>query len=347
VSKGGVLALNLKKGFYRRIKRGPIGFVRHCVQFAFLFFLLYVGLRFYQFVLHFASFGDTPFVERPDAVEGFLPISALVALKVWITTGEFDSVHPAGLTLFVFIVGSGFIFRRFFCSWICPVGTVCEWLGILGNRIFKKNIDLPKWVTGFLYPIKYILLAFFVFLIIVSMPVEAAKAFLFSPYNQISDVKMLQFFLDISQFTLIVLIILFLLSLLFRNFWCRFLCPYGAIIGLGSLLGITRISRNEESCTNCQQCSRVCPQRIKVSEKTVVFTPECTACMQCIEACPHKDTLIVKTGPKKVNKWVLPIAFFSLFLIVVVTAKLTGHWETSLTYENYEQLIPWGKYIGH
>lgn len=337
----------MKTKLYRQFKRKPLSIVRHIVQILFLLFILYVGFRFYQFYNHFASFGTEPYAKRPGSVEGFLPISALVALKVWITTGEFDYVHPAGLLLLTFFIGSGFLFRRSFCSWMCPVGTVSEWIGIWGNKLFKKNIDLPNWVTWLLYPLKYLLLGFFLKIILFDMPVAAAKDFLMSPYNAISDVKMLQFFLDISQFTLKLLIILFVLSIFFKNFWCRFLCPYGALIGLGSILGITKINRNEETCIDCKQCTRVCPQRIKVSEKKSVVTPECTACMQCVEACPVKNTLMMKAGPRKVNKWVIPIAFFSLFFIMVFTAKLTGHWDTSLTYEDFKALIPWANYIGH
>lgn len=339
--------MELKKKYLRKFKRKPLGYLRQGVQLAFLLFIIYVGIQFFRFYLHFSSFGEMPYVERPSAVEGFLPISALVALKVWIATGEFDIIHPAGLLLFTFFIGSGLLFRRFFCSWMCPIGTVSEWVGMLGKKIFKKNFDIPKWITWLLYPLKYLLLAFFAGIVIFNMPVEAAKAFLFSPYNQISDVKMLGFFLDISTFTLNVVILLVFLSLFFKNFWCRFLCPYGALIGLTSLFNITRISRNADTCISCNQCTKVCPARIKVSEKKAVLTPECTSCMQCIEACPVKDTLTVKVGPKKMNKWVLPVSFFSLFFLMFITAKLTGHWDTALTYEDFKFLIPWSNYIGH
>ena len=222
-----------------------------------------------------------------------------------------------------------------------------EWVGTMGKRLFKKNADLPRWMTWILTPMKYLLLAFFIKIVIFDMPVDAARAFLLSPYNLISDVKMLDFFLDMSAFTIKVLIVLFLLSLFFRNFWCRFLCPYGALIGLASLFNFSRISRNEDSCISCQACTRVCPSRIKVSEKKAVLTPECTSCLQCVEACPVKDTLTMKVGPKKVNKWVLPVAFFSLFFLMVISAKLTGHWETAITYKDFQTLIPWRNYVGH
>ncbi len=331
----------------KKIKKEPIQFVRGTIQLGFLIFLLYVGWQFYRFYQHFATFGVEPFVERPAAVEGFLPISAFVAFKVWLTTGEFDAVHPAGLVLFIFIVISGILFRKSFCSWMCPIGTVGEWVGRLGKKIFKRNFDLPRWVTWFLYPLKYLLLIFFANMIIFNMPVIAAQSFLESPYNKISDAKMLMFFLDISAFSFKVILVIFVLSLFIKNFWCRFLCPYGALIGICGLFGITRITRNEDSCIDCQRCTKVCPQRIKVSKKKNVLTPECTACMQCIEACPVKDTLNVKTVGKKVNKWVIPVAFFTVFALTIIIAKLTGHWETNITYREFQSLFYYLDYIGH
>jgi polyferredoxin len=330
----------------KQMKRKPVQLARHAVQAVFLLFLLYVGLRFYQFYLHFETLGKEPFVARPSAVEGFLPISALVALKVWLTSGDFDKIHPAGLVLFAFFVGSGIIFRKAFCSWLCPVGTFSEWLGMLGKKLFKRNFEIPEVLAWVLTPLKYLLLLFFLNMI-VGMSTYSAKYFLDDPYNKISDVKMLLFFLNISGFSLKVIIVLIFLSLFFKNFWCRFLCPYGALIGLGSILRITKVRRNEDTCTNCEMCTKVCPQRIKVSKKKTVNTPNCTACMACVEACPIKDTLNMTVVNKKVNKWVVPVAFLALFILVVGFAKLTGHWDTVITNNEWKILIPQVNQIGH
>jgi polyferredoxin len=305
-----------------------------------------VGLRFYQFYLHFETLGKEPFVARPSAVEGFLPISALVALKVWLTSGEFDKIHPAGLVLFTFFIASGIIFRKIFCSWLCPVGTFSEWLGMLGKKLFKRNFEIPEILAWILTPLKYLLLLFFLNMI-VGMTTYSAKMFLDDPYNKISDVKMLLFFLNISGFALKVIIVLILLSVFFKNFWCRFLCPYGALIGLGSIFRITKVRRNEDTCTNCEMCTKVCPQRIKVSKKKAVNSPNCTACMACVEACPIKDTLNMTVINKKVNKWVIPVAFIALFILVVGIAKITGHWDTVITNSEWKILIPQINQIGH
>jgi polyferredoxin len=330
----------------KQLKRKPVQFTRYIVQALFLLFILYVGLRFYQFYMHFETLGKEPFVERPAAVEGFLPISALVGLNVWMNGGGFDQIHPAGLVLFTFFIGSGLLFRKAFCGWICPVGTVSEWTGRLGKKIFRRNFEIPQWLGWILTPIKYLLLLIFINMIFF-MDFYNAKAFLVDPYNKVSDVKMLLFFLNIGGFALKVIIVLFVLSLFFRNFWCRFLCPYGALIGLGSIFRITKITRNEDTCISCEMCTKVCPQRITVHKKTAVNTPNCTACMACVEACPVKDTLNMTVARKKVSKWFIPVVFFVLFFLVIGYAKMTGHWETIITYNEWKELLPGARTIGH
>ncbi len=335
-----------KAWYKKQLKRKPVQITRYVVQAGFLLFLLYVGLRFYQFYKHFETAGATPFVARPSAVEGFLPVSALVALKVWLKSGEFDMIHPAGLVLLTFFIASGVIFRRSFCSWFCPIGTASEMAAWLGRKIFKRNFEIPTWLEWLLTSLKYLLLYFFISMII-SMPTFQAKTFLEDPYNKISDVKMLLFFLHIGGFALKVILVLFVLSLFFRNFWCRFLCPYGAMIGLGSLFRITKVRRNADTCTNCEMCTKVCPQRIKVHTKKAAVSPNCNACMSCVEACPIKDTLNMTVVNKKVNKWFIPVGFIALFFVVVGVAKVTGHWNTILTYEDWKELIPYARYVGH
>jgi polyferredoxin len=346
VRESGGIVMKSKAWYKKQLKRKPVQITRYKIQALFLLFILYVGLQFYEFYLHYKTLGKTPFVERPSAVEGFLPISALVALKAWISTGQFDKIHPAGLVLFTFFVASGIIFRKSFCSWICPIGTISDWIGQLGKKIFKRNLEISKWMAWLLSCFKYLLLLFFLNMII-NMSAIDAEGFLTTDYNKISDVKMLLFFLNIGGFALKFIIVIFILSLFFRNFWCRFLCPYGALIGLGSLLQISKVRRNEATCTNCEMCTKVCPQRITIHTKKTIVSPNCTACMSCVEACPMKDTLNMTVAGKKVNKWFIPVGFLVLFFVVVGIAKMTGHWNTVISMNEWKQLIPHADEIGH
>jgi polyferredoxin len=88
----------------------------------------------------------------------------------------------------------------------------------------------------------------------------------------VADIKMLYFFTDITPFAIWVLVSLVVLSILIRNFCCRYLCPYGALLGILSFLSILKIHRNQETCTNCKKCTRTCPVDIKVHKTRSVIS---------------------------------------------------------------------------
>jgi polyferredoxin len=75
----------------------------------------------------------------------------------------------------------------------------------------------------------------------------------------VADIKMLHFFTNISALAFGVLVALSVFSIFVRNFWCRYLCPYGALLGGLSFVSIFKIHRNEDTCTRCHQCTRSCP----------------------------------------------------------------------------------------
>jgi polyferredoxin len=154
---------------------------RNAVQGLIALLLLYEGYQFYLFAWHFKTFGATPYVPRPPAVEAFLPISALVSLKSWVSIGTFDQVHPAGLVIFIAIMGTAFIFQRPFCAWLCPIGLLAEGLWKGGKRLFGRNPRMPRAADHTLMIIKYLLLFFFLKVILIDMPGEAAYAFIRRP----------------------------------------------------------------------------------------------------------------------------------------------------------------------
>ena len=115
--------------------------------------------------------------------------------------------------------------------------------------------------------------------------------FMLSPYSVVMDVKMLDFFRHMGTATLISVTVLLIASLFIRHAWCRYLCPYGALMGVVSLLSPFKIRRNAESCIDCGKCAKNCPSRIPVDKLIQVRTVECTGCMTCVESCPVASTL--------------------------------------------------------
>ncbi|MHB8170350.1 MAG: 4Fe-4S binding protein [Thermincolia bacterium] len=322
--------------------------VRNIVQAGFAAFLLYVGYRFYIWVEFYRTGGLTEYVARPAAVEGFLPLAALVGLKNWIANGTFDDVHPAGLVILLTIILISFLYRKSFCSWLCPIGTLSEAVGRLGKKILGRNINLPKWLDYPLMSLKYILVGFFLYFILLAMDGQAARAFMYSPYNSIADVKMMDFFLNMGGTKLVVIIGLIIGSVFIRNFWCRYLCPYGALLGLFSWMSPTKITRNEEKCISCGKCTKVCPNRIQVASLPKVTSIECTGCLECVSNCPRPEALnLTIPGKKKITPLIFPVLILGTLLLVTTLAKLTGHWETVLTHEYYQQIIPAVSLITH
>lgn len=320
---------------------------RNLVQGGLAVFLLFAGWRFARFVAHFQSYGAEPLVRRPPSVEGFLPIGALVALKSWLATGVFDRVHPAGLVLLLLIIGVSFLYRKGFCSWLCPVGLASEALGRMGSRL--PGTRLPYYLDRGLMVLKYLILAFFLKVIFLDLDGLSATAFLASPYYKIADVKMLLFFQNLSRTAAMILGALALLSLVVRNFWCRYLCPYGALLGVVSLASPVHVRREPELCTGCRLCDRACPNRIEVSRTRAVQSPECTGCLDCLAACPHRGALELQVAGMRqpLRPSLFPILLLATFVAVVALASLAGYWQTSLTYAEYRQLIPRATFFGH
>jgi NapH/MauN family ferredoxin-type protein len=316
--------------------------VRLYIQSGFILVVLWIGFEFYLFVRHYQQGGQGLYFGRPAGVESFLPISSLISLKHWILSGVFNDIHPAGLALLIIILLLGLILKKSFCSWICPVGLLSESLWQLGQKLFRKNLRLPRWIDFPLRSLKYILLLFFLYAILWQMDATEVQKFIYSPYNKVADVKMLLFFIELSSFAFWTLAIMILLSVVIKNFWCRYLCPYGALLGFLSLFSPVKVTRNPVSCTDCRKCTKVCPNLIKVHKPLRIISDECTACALCIDACPVENTLQFKIG-KKSKRPISVLVFGSLvlgiFLFGFLLARLSGHWQNTISAAEYQKRI--------
>jgi polyferredoxin len=182
------------------------------------------------------------------------------------------------------------------------------------------------------------------------MTIRDLEYFIYSPYNRIADVKMLYFFTDMSATTLWVLIILLGLSIMVPFFWCRYLCPYGALQGALSLLSPWKIRRNPDTCTLCRKCSQACPSAIQVHKNTTALSDECLSCRQCLQACPEPNTLAFAIGRPKITPQtrrfygkLSPERYAALlltaFVIAWLLARATGNWHTQMSSTEYRSHI--------
>lgn len=328
------------KGPALRARRRRIDWTRHLVQAGFLLTVLLIGWEFVRWV-HGLEAGRVV-GERPPGVEGFLPIAALLSLRHLFTTGEIHPVHPAGLAILLVVVGISVLAKKAFCSWVCPVGTLSEMLAGLSQRLFRRKLRLPRLLDLPLRSFKYLLLAFFVYAVFFQMGPAAVTDFLDSPYNRVADVKMLHFFERLSPFALKVLVGLAALSVVIPFSWCRYLCPYGALLGALSLLSPLKVTRHAPSCIDCDLCTRACPSHLPVARLARVRSDECFGCLSCVAACPVPRALRVET-PAPWRRAVRPSAFAALvvglFVAGTLLARATGHWKSAITDGEYARRI--------
>ena len=347
-----------RKKLIRRRKPDLTQKIRRWVQWAFLALNVWIGAQFYLWVRYFERGGHAVYVSRPPGVEGWLPIAGLMNLKYLLVTGDVPSIHPAAMFLLMAFLAISILMKKAFCSWLCPIGTLSESLWQLGRKIFKKSLCVPRWLDLPLRSLKYLILGFFGFFIAV-MPAQQIAGFMQSPYAMVADVKMLNFFLYMGETAAILLLALVVLSVVIENFWCRYLCPYGALMGLASVLSPVKIRRDQEACIDCGKCSKACPSHLAVDQLVQIRSVECTACMECVAVCPAENALQFAMAPAKsadvATRWkgrvVGPVALAAvlavLFLGTVAIAKASGHWQTHVPRAVYMNLVPHASELTH
>jgi len=296
----------------------------------------------------------------PD-FEAYCPFGGLQALGSYLTRESLAcTMTSAQIMMGIMLVVGVLAFSKLFCGYICPLGTVGEWLGKLGEKL-KIRFTIKGIADSLLRALKYGLLFVTFYFTLSSSELFCKK---YDPYFGIvsgfgSDVVIL--------YVAIALTVLILGSVFIRLFWCKYLCPLGALSNIfrffwwfalvmvlyivltltgteipliwpiavtcagGFLLEVllknkatfpfVHITRNEESCINCSLCSKSCPQAIDVASLKVVKNVDCNLCGDCLHVCPEKDTLQIN---KRNMKWFPGTA---LALLVLAGLFIGMAWE--------------------
>lgn len=343
---GGYLSGRVGRKWHRSFR------LRILVQSAFAVTCLGLGVQFARFVAA-AKAGVEVLPQRPPGVEGFLPIGGLLGIIDWVHQGTLNVVHPAATVLLLVFLAMALLARKSFCSWVCPVGFLSDLFARVGRFFFGRNFRIWKGMDWPLRSLKYLLLGFFVWAIS-RMPADAIRAFIESPYYRLSDVRMGMFFLELSGFAAGVIALTAAGSILWKGFWCRYLCPYGAMLGLVSWLSPLKVRRDPVSCIDCGLCDKACASRLPVSRKTAITSVECTGCLDCVAACPVEDALGVglpsatglaglvrRTGqeasrrPRWLSVPTYAAAILALFFAGYLGARAAGTWDNGISDAEY------------
>lgn len=133
-----------------------------------------------------------------------------------------------------------------------------------------------------------------------------------------------------------------------QNFWCRYLCPYGALMGLVALLSPLRIRREASLCIDCAKCAKACPAALPVDRPVTIQSAECLGCRQCVAACPAEGALIPSAPRRKrIPAWAVAAGVGALFFGTYAVARFSGHWDTAVPERVYFQIVPHADEFGH
>ncbi len=197
----------------------------------------------------------------------------------------------AAALLSILLVIATLIFGRFFCGFMCPLGTTIDIFDSITNH--KKHIKL-SFKNG-----KYLMLLF----LIISALVGSSFLHFFDPLVLFERSLTLVFYPVVSFLigifaivtepvfieTILVLMVFAViigLGIFAPRFWCRNLCPLGGILAVLSKFSLFKFSIQKE-CTNCGICANICPTgAINVKERRIDGA-ECIDCLRCHYECPH------------------------------------------------------------
>jgi polyferredoxin len=222
----------------------------------------------------------------------FASLDPLTALAGLLTSG---TVYK-GLLLSLLIVVPTLFLGRFFCSWVCPLGIMNQMAG----RLFRRRRPLEEQEDNAYRPIfrvkYYVLTALLVLAAFGTLqtglldPIAlTVRSFTVAVIPALDHVGA-PLHLHAPVFWGGVLIALLFLAILAANrlmtrWWCRVLCPLGALLGVLSRRAPLRIWRDVDRCTDCNKCLRHCQGACDPHRELRVS--ECHVCMNCIEDCPE------------------------------------------------------------
>jgi polyferredoxin len=233
------------------------------------------------------------------------PFGGVVTLWRFVTTGRLvRQIHESALVLLGLTVILALLFGPVFCGWVCPFGTVQEWIGMIGRKLFPKSYNkiIPKKLDTGLRYLRYVVLAWAVYMTTVTGVLVFKD---YDPYYALFN-----FWTgEVAVTGFIALAVVVGLSLVMERPFCKYACPMGAVLGLSNMFRIFGIRREESSCINCKICDKVCPMNIDVSAKGRVLDHQCISCGECTSErlCPVVKTVEWKlpfvSGGKKVEEY--------------------------------------------
>ncbi len=257
------------------------------------------------------------------SIHALCPFGGLESLYQIFTAGSFISkIFSGTLILFIITLVVAILFRRSFCGLLCPFGAIQEFFAKIGRMIFKRKLIIPIGIDKPLRYLKYVVLVITVAFAWLTAGLWVAPYDPWSAYGHLSEG--LGAVWAESAVGLILLIITIIGSILYDRFFCKYLCPMGALYGIIAKISPFRVVRNENICIDCGICSKVCPVNIDVAKSKEVKSAECINCQICVLKCPKAGALENKEGKFALRPIMVIAIVIVLFFGSILAFKAAG-----------------------
>ena len=193
----------------------------------------------------------------------------------------FESITEL-LTAFLITILTG----RFFCGWLCAFGAYNDLIHVVSSKLFKVKFKVNEKVDNLLKYIKYVVLLF----ILIFIWTTGSKLFTTSsPWDAFAQITNLKEVMSNFTIGFALLVLITAGSVFIERFFCRYLCPLGALFTILSKVSLFKIKKSKDKCGNCRACTNNCSMGIPLYKFNDIHGGECINCLKCVEICPRKN----------------------------------------------------------
>lgn len=213
---------------------------------------------------------------------------------------------------------------RFFCGWMCTFGAMNDLLYYLNIKIFKKKFDIKiaEDLDSILKNLKYIILIFIFFVFWIF---RAKPSFNTNPWTSFANIISIHPVMPSLNLGLLFLIMIVIGSFFIERFFCRYLCPLGAIFAITSKLKFVHITKPRSECGKCTACSTKCSMGLKLYAVDKVKNGDCINCFKCVDICP-KNNAKVSLARKAIDTLIISaISLLSFFVLYNIKNPLSKY----------------------
>ena len=262
---------------------------------------------------------------RWAGVDFLCPFGGLETLYALLAgQGFLRHTAASSVILLIGMLAMTIVYRRSFCGTICPLGALQGIFGAAGRRLFGRRFEVPRGVDRVARYLKYVVLAVF------AVWTWQAAALVMRPYDpwvawaHLTSGGILTTYL----IGFIVLAVSLAGSLVYDRFFCKYLCPTGALLALFSRASVLGIHRDPGACIDCGRCDTACMMNVAVATADEVTSAECISCNECVNACPVAGALeVAAPSGRRASALASTVVVAAVMVAIVGLTTVTGQFD--------------------